>query len=175
MEQALTAQQLRAILDYDHQTGVFRWKHRHDAPACWNAKWAGRVAGRDNGRGYVGISINNRRHYAHRLAWLYVFGCFPPEGRVIDHADDNRSNNAIANLQLATVSQNGSRRPAPKHNTSGITGVSWNSRRLKWEAYITVNSSRIALGFFESKETAITKRRAAEEIYFGEFAYRPAA
>ena len=53
-----------------------------------------------------------------------------------------------------------------KNNTSGKTGVTFNKRKQKWFAYITLKGNRIFLGYFENKEDAIKARLKAEEEYF---------
>lgn len=51
-------------------------------------------------------------------------------------------------------------------NTSGKTGVSFNKRTGRWEAYIDYNG-RIALGHFNTVEEAIRVREEAELKYYG--------
>jgi len=52
-----------------------------------------------------------------------------------------------------------------KDNKSGHTGVHWYAPYSKWQANIGVNNKLINLGYFDTKEEAITARRAAEEQY----------
>ena len=49
-----------------------------------------------------------------------------------------------------------------KDNTSGITGVCFNKKLKKYQAYIYKNGKKISLGFFVNKNDAIAARRAAE-------------
>lgn len=51
-------------------------------------------------------------------------------------------------------------------NTSGKTGVSFNKRTGRWEAYIDHNK-RIALGHYDTVEEAIRVREDAELKYYG--------
>ena len=72
----LTAEHLRERMHYDHATGVFTW---HKQPSGFGPK-AGSIAGSfKNSNGYWQVRINKKVYYAHRLAWLYVHGVFPPE------------------------------------------------------------------------------------------------
>lgn len=56
-------------------------------------------------------------------------------------------------------------------NTSGVTGVSFNKKSDKWEAYIGIDNKRIHLGKFNDFEDAVSARKEAEEKYFGEWSY----
>lgn len=86
----LTVERLRELLDYDPETGVFRWKEPRRKCRV------GEVAGSLRKDGYVKIQVDGRFYQAHRLAWLCVYGVWPS---AIDHIDGNRANNAIANLR----------------------------------------------------------------------------
>lgn len=52
-------------------------------------------------------------------------------------------------------------------NTSGKTGVSYYKSRNQWEAYITVDSNFIKLGYFNNFDDAVKAREEAELKYFG--------
>ena len=54
----------------------------------------------------------------------------------------------------------------PKHNTSGVKGVTWDKETRKWYAYISLHRKRISLGRFKDFEDAVKARKAAEDEYF---------
>lgn len=54
-----------------------------------------------------------------------------------------------------------------KTNTSGVKGVTWNSKNNKWIAQITFRGKNHYLGSFESIEDAAKARKEAEERIFG--------
>lgn len=61
-------------------------------------------------------------------------------------------------------------RTTPKsNNTSGITGVSWDSSRNKWVAQIRFKNNCYNLGRYENKEDAIKARKDAEEKFHKKF------
>lgn len=155
----LTAARLREVLDYDAETGVFTW--RGSARLGWN----GRVAGR-NDHGYVRMSIDHAPYYAHRLAWLYVHGEWPPKD--LDHRDRNRKNNAIANLRPCGMSENLANAKRATNNTSGHKGV-YRSRK-KWRAAIGVNGASVHIGQYNTIDEAIAARRSFAVAMYGEFA-----
>lgn len=51
-------------------------------------------------------------------------------------------------------------------NSSGHTGVYFDKRREKWQAYINFQKKRYHLGLFKTKEQAIRARKAAEKRLF---------
>lgn len=164
----LTAEQVRAALDYDLETGLFRWRERQDMRACWNSKHAGKIATYRNSAGYIGVRLNGVLRYAHRLAWLYVYGEWP-DGDV-DHINRDKADNRIENLRLATRSQNNANSCRPRTNTSGFKGVSWSNAVGRWKAEIRARGKRYHLGYFDTPEEAHTAYCAAAKELHGEFA-----
>jgi hypothetical protein len=158
----ITAERLRELLDYDPETGVFRWRARRGGRAYANAV-AGTIACR---HGYRQILVDLKLFLAHRLAWLYVYGEWPPG--CLDHINRQRDDNRIANLRLATMAQNCANARVRCNNTSGFPGV--RKHKQKWTAYIKYNGRQIHLGMFDAPEKAHKAYRAAAVAYFGEFA-----
>jgi hypothetical protein len=102
--------------------------------------------------GYWCIRLDGVLYLAHRLAWLYMYGLWPP-GQ-IDHISGERLDNRILNLRETTPSENNqNRRTAPKHSKSGVFGVS--ERGGKWTARISHEGIcyRVS-GFFSAEEAA---------------------
>ena len=147
----LTAEQLRARLDYDPETGIFVWRHRADFPKEWNTRYAGKPAGTVVGV-YRRILIKKRRYVASRLAWLWFYGKWPND--FVDHANGNKQDDRISNLRAATKSQNSANTSAPTHNKSGLKGVSWENRAGKWKAQICYQNKRRWLGYFDTASEA---------------------
>ena len=154
---------IRSILDYDLETGIFTWKVDRR-----NGSKAGAVAGYVSKRGYRRIWIDGVRHTANRLAWYMATGQDPGELEV-DHIHGNAAGDGIANLRLATKGQNqGNRRGAAKHSTTGIRGVFWDNHRRRFRAQIRVNGKAIYLGYFDDPWTAAAAYNAANRKYFGD-------
>ncbi len=150
----MTQQIVRDILDYDADTGVFRWRKTRSSNAT-----KGSIAGTISTNGYRQINISGTRYLAHRLAWLYMFGYEPPH--TIDHINRVRDDNRISNLRLATISQNTFNQPRRKE--SAINGVSWHKVANKWRAYISVNGRFKHLGCYRDIDEAVAARLAAEK------------
>lgn len=158
----LTANALREAMSYDPATGNFTWITRRQGT------WVGRPAGRPgkNG-GYGTIMLRGKLYLAHRLAWLYVHGEWPPH--LIDHINGNRGDNRICNLRPATSSQNAINKKLRSDNVSGSRGVYWKRNERKWIAQIGVQGKRIHLGSFEDQQKAEHAYRNAAALHHGDF------
>ena len=152
----LTQKRLMELLDYNPETGVFRWR----VPRTNRVK-PGQVAGYRNNLGYVSVVVDGKGYLAHRLAWLYIHGYFPENE--IDHIDRNPNNNRIANLR--EVSRQCNLRNCKKRidNQSGITGVGWAKREQRWRARINVNHNDIHIGYYKTRKKAAFARWEAEK------------
>lgn len=139
----LTAERLREILDYNHETGVFTWLRASAR------RPVGSVAGTKWGRGYISILISPKKHSAHRLAWLFVHGRWPLSE--LDHINRNPSDNRISNLREATRSLN--------NRNSG--GRGYYKRGSKFIAAISVNGRPVYLGSFDNPDSARSAYLAA--------------
>lgn len=123
----ITAKELRERLRYDPETGIFTWRER----APHQRDPVGAVAGCCAGStGYVEIMLNQVRYLAHRLAWLYVTGEWPPVE--IDHRNTIRADNRFDNLRLTDgfPNQQNVRKPT-RRNTTGALGVSRTGRGFR--------------------------------------------
>jgi HNH endonuclease/AP2 domain len=158
----LTAERLRQLLDYDPETGIFRWRIARQGVRV------GAAAGSLNGRGYRQTQIDGQLYPAHRLAWLYVYGEWPTID--IDHINGIQGDNRLANLRLATKSQNRANARRHKNNTSGYEGVYLDRRNGRFLAQIGFNGHRKYLGLFDTPELAHQAYCAAAQKYHGEFA-----
>ena len=166
LDDPLTADQLRTVLDYDPTTGIFTWRDRPDIRPSANAGRRGTVAGTTNSKhGYIAICIDGRLRYGHRLAWLYVHGRWP--SGEIDHINEVRTDNRIANLRESTHGQNNTRSKPQNGNRSGVLGVFSCGKR--WQAQIMHLGVKYHLGVFATIEEAKAARDAAARRLHGEF------
>jgi hypothetical protein len=74
----LTQERIKELLDYDPDTGIFKWK----ISKARSIKVNNIAGGAEQGK-YHRIRIDGKNYVAHRLAWLYVYGKWPDE--YIDH------------------------------------------------------------------------------------------
>jgi hypothetical protein len=150
MANEITQDQLKKLLHYDTDTGLFTW-----LVSPTNSVKAGSIAGARTSQGYVQIRVLYKNYLAHRLAWLYVHGEWPMLD--IDHIDNNKINNAIANLRVVTHQVNQqNRKTAFRNNSVGYLGVfKVNCKHTKpFRASIKLNGKKFHLGYYETPEEA---------------------
>lgn len=153
----LTAERLREAIEYDPETGDFRWRIGLSRRVCPGAP-AGFIVD-----GYRRIGLDGKRYWAARLAWLYVHGVHPT-GQ-IDHIDGDPLNNRISNLRDVShaVNQQNQRR-AHHQNKLGMLGVVEDKRSGKFLARIFVNGKTKFLGSYrdpaEAQQAYIEAKRA---------------
>jgi hypothetical protein len=154
--------ELKELLSYDPETGVFRRKVTIDV----NTR-AGDVAGRDNGHGYLRMRVRGQSYHAHRLAFLYVVGELPSEH--VDHINGIKDDNRWCNLRQVNRLENTKNAKLNANNKSGVMGVGWNSARGKWHAFANEDGKQKHLGLFSDISDAVKARLEAEKA----FGYHP--
>ena len=154
----LTQDQLKEVLHYCPETGVFTWLI--GGPGRRKGSEAGYVQqGIRCGKSYRKIRVDRGSYFAHRLAFLYMTGEFPEDQ--VDHEDGNGTNNVWSNLRAVDSIENAKNQRRYSNNTSGTVGVHWNKQTRKWRVSIFCKH----LGYFHDKEDAIAARKAAEVTY----------
>jgi hypothetical protein len=157
----LSHARLYELLDYDSETGEFRWVKRVNRSIQVD-DIAGTVL-----NGYRKITIQGRDYAAHQLAWLYMTGKWC--SALVDHRDGDRSNNRWDNLRRATPSQNSANRRRHRNNKCGFKGVT-RAVSGRWCASIHKNGRSRHLGTFSTPEEAHAAYMAAARRLFGEYA-----
>ena len=144
----LTQARLKKILNYNPETGIFRWLVSTGPRAVVGAE-----AGWKTAQGYRTVEINSKAYRLHRLAWLYMTGKFPyPE---IDHINGVKLDNRWKNLREATKFLNmQNRRKANKNSVSGVLGAHFNDRLGKYCAVIWDGKKQKHIGVYETAAQA---------------------
>ena len=158
----ITQSELKKVLNYDPDTGLFT-----RISSTTNKCLIGKVAGCINKSGYISILIKSKRYYAHRLAWLYVYGEFPKLN--LDHIDTNKNNNSISNLRLCTMSENLKNTKKYSNNKSGYKGVYKHTQTGRYCVQAMILGKKISLGCYASPELASEAYKLFSKINHGEF------
>ena len=154
----ITQKELKEILNYNPDTGVFIWLK----PSARKIK-VGSIAGHQHKTKGHRIIIKYKTYAAHRLAFLYMNGYFPKNQ--IDHINQDQLDNRWCNLREVNNQINNQNKRIRSDNTTGVMGVD-KRKNGKYRARINLKGKRIDLGTFDNIEDAIEERRSAE-IMFG--------
>jgi hypothetical protein len=158
----------KEVMDYNnlfsYKEGLLLWK---ESPAP-NVK-ANSLAGSLRKDGYIGIFVNRKYLFAHRIIWTMFNGGIP-EDKVIDHIDGIRHHNKIENLRICTFQENHFNRGKQSNNKSGYKGVSWHSQKKRWVAQIKIQGKNKFLGFFNDPILAYEKYCEKAIEHYGEYA-----
>lgn len=119
--------------------------------------------------GYIRVTVESRRMYAHQVIYHMHHGHCP---EYIDHIDQNKINNKIDNLRGATNKENSCNTPKLSGCTSKFKGVYWHKQGNKWNAKIKYNGKAKSLGMFSHEGAAALAYSLAAKILFGEFAFQ---
>ena len=160
----ITQDELKALLNYDSETGVFTWKIR----LSYNVPAGAEAGCIEKTYGYHLIGIGKASYRAHRLAWLYMTGEMPSVH--IDHINGNKADNRFANLRKASYAENGRNAKLSITNKSGVKGVSWHKSNQLWVANLRVNKKHKYIGGFKTIEEAANAIKQAREELHGQYA-----
>ncbi len=156
----LTQQELKDILYYCPETGVFTWlKFSKYA----NKKSRGTAGHKHPKTGYVSITINGKFNAAHRLAWLYMTGSYPDN--CIDHINGIKHDNSFKNLRDVDHATNCKNRKRYKSNVSGVSGVFIDKKTGLWEVKFRHNNKKYYFGRYKTVEEAIKVRNKEVENF----------
>lgn len=142
----LTADMLKSIVFYDEASGLFYRKLK-------DATLKNKPSGTVSRNGYIVLNILQKTYYAHRLAWLYCHNVFPQQH--IDHINNVRTDNRIANLRDVSRSINNRNiKVAKKNNKTKFLGVSYSGKKLPFRSRIYINGKQKEIGLFHTAEEA---------------------
>lgn len=164
----MTPAQLRKYLEPDFMRGLCFWKARplddFDSEKEWR-RWRTRYAGRNAGQlkpdGYWCMTLFGTRYLRGRLMWALQTGEWP---KVIDHINGDRRDDRLVNLRDVTPAINARNRFLNCRNKTGRVGVFYRQNRDFYEVYCCIDGSKMYLGNYKSKQTAVAVREAAEYL-----------
>jgi len=120
-------------------------------------RYRGQQAGSFHRLGYRVIGMKQSIFYAHRIAWLYMYGEWP-QGE-LDHISGDRADNRISNLRIVTRQENMQNirsKSKRKNSTSKLLGVSFEQRMKTrpWRAVVYLNGKNHCCGYWPTEEEA---------------------
>ena len=169
MNRGLSQATVREFLRYEPETGLFIW-----IKSLARKSLISTIAGTKDRHGHIRISLQNHLWGAHRLAWLYVYGRWPYG--VIDHINGRPADNRISNLRDVSQAVNLQNQRTPKRGSkTGVVGVSWDKKRCKYYAQISLNGRSYKLGRFDTLNEARDAYLAAKKKLHGGYPMERAA
>lgn len=156
----ITQAYLKKILEYEEATGFFTWKGSRG-----HIEKGTRAGAYDNSNGYIQLMIDKKNYYAHKLAWIYIYGSLA-KGLVVDYINRDQTDNRLCNLRAVSHGENRYNSRMRSDNTSGITGVCLDKRKNTWLARLNINKKQLVLGHYSSLLDA-AKARYDSEIKYG--------
>ena len=151
---------LRKILNYDPETGIFKWKARtldvglqksKKSLNKFNSIYAGMECGYLNSNGYLRVVIGGKDYRLHRVAWALYYNYIP---NVIDHINRIKVDNRIENLRDINHQLNNLNSNKRKGLTSKYKGVYKHKLSGKWNCQCMVNGKKIHVGVFDTEYQA---------------------
>tara|TARA_R110000868_G_scaffold371027_2_gene634526 strand:+ start:626 stop:1090 length:465 start_codon:yes stop_codon:yes gene_type:complete len=116
---------------------------------------------------YIRFRVDGHVYRLHQLIYLYFYGFIP---NVIDHKDNDRSNNKIENLREVTQAQNCLNRKTSRLSGTGIKNLYFSKKCGRWFVQMTIGNIRKVIGRFEDFELAELVAFEARNKYHGSFA-----
>lgn len=158
----MTHDELEALFEY--RDNDLYWRVRTNSRCNMNEP-----AGNLDPNGYRRARVNGKLYSAHHLVWWY-HGNTIPNGYQIDHEDENKLNNSIGNLRLATSLQNSFNVGLTKCNNSGYKNVHWDAANSKWRVQVRHSGTKCSGGRHTKLEDAVAEATELRNKYHGEFA-----
>lgn len=114
-------------------------------------------------QGYVHTTIHGKHIKLHSFL-------LSSKGSIVDHINGNKNDNRRSNLRICSAMENSRNQKLRSDNGTGYKGVSYDQRRMKYVASITVNYKTKFLGYFSNPIDAALKYDQAAYLLFGEYA-----
>lgn len=157
----LTQELIAKVLKYDVLSGTLIWISNLHSKRAIPGSRAGSLV---STTGYRSITLFGRSYLEHHLIWFIHYGVWPKEQ--LDHINQKRDDNRIANLREVTKAENARNRSRRKDTKTGEHGIWYNSRTFKYVAEITVNGKKVYQQSFDDPDEAV-KHRKLKSIELG--------
>jgi hypothetical protein len=148
---------------FNYTNGLLTWAIR---PA--NCVHIGDKAGYLDNNGYLRVKFKGKLWLVHQLVFLMHNGYIP---KMIDHIDQNKTNNCIENLRPVTKAENTYNCKARSNNISGVKNVHWNKRFGKYFVKLKSNGVMHHFGAYKDLELAELVAIEARNKFHQQFAY----
>lgn len=108
---------------------------------------------------------NGEKAYLHK----YIAGA--DKDQMVDHINGDKNDNRRCNLRFVTKTQNNWNSAVSKRSSTGVKGVSYNSKNKNYRAKIYFKGKRYEIGSFSTLDEAAKARADVAIKLQGEYAY----
>lgn len=162
----LTHEYLKQCIDYNPETGEFKWKITQSSNIYGNDAFCITIEGND----HITLMTNilGKKYTTNRLIVFWMAGYMPSPNRVVMTIDNNALNLKWSNIKVGNRSE-----VNVKKRTYGILaskGVHFHEPTNKYLAAIRINGKRKHLGLFKIEAEAHAAYMKAARKHFGELA-----
>lgn len=162
----LTHEYLKQCIDYNPETGEFKWKISTGPSVYGNDAFCVHIA--RNNVITLRTKILGKIYTTNRLIVFWMTGHMPSPKRVVMTIDNNALNLKWSNIKVGNISETNIK----KRNTGILAskGVSFNTHAKKYRAVIKINGKRKHLGYYTTEAEARDAYMKAARKHFGELA-----
>ena len=113
------------------------------------------LVGGSRGRPYLATKIDGRNIKMHHFIWNLSGRPLPEAPLTIDHANQNKLDNRLENLRVATTSLQAINRPSQSRGAGLPRGVfRQNNGTRPYQAQVSIGGKRVSLGYFATPKEA---------------------
>ena len=162
----LTHEYLKQCIDYNPETGEFKWKITAGQAVYGNDAFCINIVG--NNYTSLATTIIDKEYTTNRLIVFWMTGYLPSPKRIIMNIDNNVLNLKWSNIKVGNRSES-----QMKMRNNGILaskGVTFNDRGNKYRAIIHINGKRKHLGYYPTEAEAHAAYMKAARKHYGELA-----
>lgn len=162
----LTHEYLRQCIDYNPETGEFKWKITQGNNKYGNDAF--HFVLRDDNRAELATKILNKRYQTLRLIVFWMTGFMPSPNRVVMPIDNNILNMKWNNIKVGSRSETNVK--ARVYGSCAMKGVHWDEYNKRYRAQIRINGKQKRLGLFKTEAEAHAAYMKAARKHYGELA-----
>lgn len=162
----LTHEYLRQVIDYNPETGEFKWKITQGKAKYGNDAFC--FMFQNGEKAVCHTRILSKNYTTFRLIVFWMTGYMPSPNRDVMSIDNNIMNMKWNNIRVGARSD--VRIKARTYGLCAMKGVYWNKAVKKYVAQIKINGKQKYLGLFKTEHEAHEAYMKAARKHYGELA-----
>lgn len=162
----LTHEYLKQCIDYNPETGEFKWKITQSSNVYGNDAFSVKVYGNN----YVSLKteILRKKYTTNRLIVFWMTGFMPSPNRIVITIDNNALNLKWSNIKVGNHSEGNMKKK--NYGELAYKGVCFHKPTKKYLTKIKINGKSKHLGLFKTEAEAAEAYMKAAQKHYGELA-----